>query len=159
MKFDDKRFNRLKIGCKKKINNFKRDIGIKEIIESVGLNYGIIYLDNILKYQDINIDWDDIKKLNDIGNPENNSFTINGKNYELSPTTLRYVQFSLDILKHMKNKNIKEVDIVEIGGGYGGQACLLYLLADTVKINSYTILDLPEVNILQNKFNHHYKIK
>lgn len=150
----DHRYNKFCKECSKitsyNISNFKGNEYIQSIVENVSKNFGDMYLKNILQYENIN--WDNIKKLNDLGNSKNYTFTINNLNYELSPTTLRYVQFTLDILKHMKNKNIEEVDIVEIGGGYGAQSCFLYLLADSIKINSYTILDLSEVNNLQKHY-------
>ena len=52
----------------------------------------------------------------------------------------------------MRVKNLQEIDVVEIGGGYGAQACIIYLLSKDIKINSYTILDLPEVNNFQKHF-------
>ena len=75
--------------------------------------------------------------------------------YLLSPKALCYIKFTFDILSHIcEETNLKEIDVVEIGGGYGCQGILLYIMAKhfDIKVNSYTIIDLPEVNVLQRAF-------
>jgi hypothetical protein len=71
-------------------------------------------------------------------------FSYNGVN--LSPTTLRYIK----ILQDLKNifGDLK-LDIVEVGGGYGGQCKIIH---DYIKPRSYTIVDLPDVLQLQKKY-------
>ena len=44
------------------------------------------------------------------------------------------------------NKNSEQRSIVEIGGGYGGLACLNMLHNDNIK---YTLVDLPEASAIQ----------
>lgn len=46
--------------------------------------------------------------------------------------------------------------IIEIGGGYGGQA---KAICDRFKVRTYTIIDLPEVCELQRRFLHGYNIR
>lgn len=153
---NDNRYNNLKRSCKmindNNIKNFKKNPHLIGIVENVSKKYGDDYLKNIIENFGADIDWDLIKKFNDLGDPKNLQFKIKEKYYYLSPTTLRYVQFTLEILEHMRVKNLQEVEVVEIGGGYGAQACMLYLLSKDINIKSYTILDLPEVNNLQNRF-------
>ena len=43
-----------------------------------------------------------------------------------SPTNLRYIYQSMLILKFMKEKLLNNVNVIEIGGGYGG-LCFFYL--------------------------------
>ncbi len=62
---------------------------------------------------------------------------------------------SLLILTHIKeNILLSSVDIIEIGGGYGGLCFFLHKMAPLldIKISSYTIFDLPEVIQLQEKY-------
>jgi hypothetical protein len=137
------------------IHNFKQQGEIIGIIENVNKTFGELYLQNIQKYQEnTQIDWSIIKKINDIGSPKMEIFEINNQQIQLSPTTLRYVQYSLDILTYMKNTQMNNIDVVEVGGGYGFQSVLLYEFAKyfSITITSYTIVDLPEANNMQNQF-------
>ena len=63
----------------------------------------------------------------------------------ISPSTLRYIK----ILSDLSQFNLEDIDIVEIGGGYGGQYTVLRQYA---KPKSYTFVDLPEVLKLQKKY-------
>lgn len=138
------------------INYFKQNIEIIGVIETVFKIFGDAYLINIMKYDESKyIDWKKIKILNDIGTPKQEKFIINNEEIMLSPTTLRYIQFSFDMLSYAKNiLNLNSLNVVEIGGGYGFQSVLLYELSDLfkIKIDKYTIIDLPETNNLQKHF-------
>jgi len=73
---------------------------------------------------------------------------------ECSPTNFRYMLHSFMILKFIKKNNLNDLNFIEIGGGYGGLAFYISNLADifSININSYSIFDLSEVSILQNKY-------
>jgi putative sugar O-methyltransferase len=65
----------------------------------------------------------------------------------ISPTTLRYIKVLSDIIDlfgNLENKNI-----IEMGGGYGGQCRVISCLFN---YKSYTIVDLPEVCPLINRY-------
>lgn len=68
-----------------------------------------------------------------------------------SPTCLRYLYYSLAILKQTADP---ELNIIEIGGGYGGLCLFIHRLAPLFgkTIKNYTIFDLPEVAQLQNRY-------
>jgi hypothetical protein len=67
---------------------------------------------------------------------------------EITPNASRYIYHALLIHKYIKEKyNGKTIDIVEIGGGYGGLSYWLQLIVNT--IHSYTIVDLPAACQLQ----------
>jgi hypothetical protein len=138
------------------IMDFKKNREIMGIIENVNIEFGNLYLKNIMKYKESeSINWENIKKFNDTGNPSLRSFLINNNEILLSPTTLRYIQFSLDMLSYIKNDlNLSNVDIVEVGGGYGFQCILFFELAQLFSINvdSYTIIDLPEAGNMQLQY-------
>ena len=73
---------------------------------------------------------------------------------ECSPSNLRYILHSLLVLEYLKSMSMKNIDIVEIGGGYGGLAFFINRLAPLVnlKINSYTVFDLLEATQLTKKY-------
>jgi putative sugar O-methyltransferase len=67
---------------------------------------------------------------------------------------LEHLYAALRIIEYFKllgvNKN-KKINIIEIGGGYGGLCKLLIDLLED-KINNYTIVDLPLINTIQYYF-------
>lgn len=71
-----------------------------------------------------------------------------------SPSNLRYIYHSFLILSNIQKNKLYDVDIVEIGGGYGGLCFFIHNLAKlfNIKIKSYTIFDLKEVSILQKRY-------
>ena len=82
-------------------------------------------------------------------------YLLNGLNEKISPTTLRYVLAGIKTLCHIKfNLLLNNVDIIEIGAGYGGQCRILFLLCSIFKINitSYKIFDLEHPLLLQQKY-------
>ena len=140
------------------ITHFRKNNYFRSIVESVSSQFGLKYFNNIntnyLEYV-LKMDWDKIELLGNIGNPYNLEYVFNGKKYKLSPTILRYVQFTFDTLSHIKNNTkITDLNIVEVGGGFGFQSILLYELAYLfdLKVSKYTILDLKPVCNLQNTF-------
>lgn len=84
------------------------------------------------------------RKIDSLGAPWTFDYPVFG---HFSPYTLRYVSIlgqMADLLGSFDNKRI-----VEIGGGYGGQ-CIA--IKTVYKPASYTIIDLPETNMLQRRF-------
>lgn len=63
----------------------------------------------------------------------------------ISPSSLKYGYVLYDILK----KKIKTDTIIEVGGGYGGQALTIQSFLPSVQ---YLIFDIPEAVALQNKY-------
>jgi hypothetical protein len=97
---------------------------------------------------------EDIKEfctLNDsVGGPELCEFS---QGVTTSCGSLRYVGHAILILNHF-SKFSNKIDVVEIGGGYGGLAAAVYFFAPklNMKVNSYTIIDLPSPLKLQAKY-------
>ena len=54
----------------------------------------------------------------------------------------------------MKKQKLNNIDIIEIGGGYGGLAFFMSKMSKlfNIKINSYTIFDLPDASKLQKVY-------
>jgi len=140
------------------IYNFRKNNYFRSIVETVSPHFGMLYFNNINnKYSKYisNIDWKTIEVLANVGSPYNQQYIFNNNKYSLSPTILRYIQFTLDTLTHIKNNTpLTELNIVEIGGGFGFQGILLYEFAHLfdLKVSNYTIVDLKSVCNLQNTF-------
>jgi hypothetical protein len=66
---------------------------------------------------------------------------------EVSPYTLRYLKIAYDLRSLFGS--LDGLDIVELGGGFGGQCAVLTRL---FKWRSYTLIDLPEVLLLAEKY-------
>tara|TARA_B100001564_G_C20600183_1_gene652323 strand:+ start:189 stop:1004 length:816 start_codon:yes stop_codon:yes gene_type:complete len=88
--------------------------------------------------------------VKNVGNPRLLQF----EDSELSPTILRYINVSLDLVKKFPKNQFE--NIVEIGAGYGGQALILDKFYN---IKNYTLIDLPQVNKLIEKFFSHHSPK
>lgn len=131
-------------------NVFKTIPQYTTILEHVDYNLGKEYVDIVLNdYSDellkkILDNLENIKQNDIHGSPLKYNYPVLGL---ISPTTVRYIKVLLDILSLKCDLNDKKV--VEIGGGYGGQALIL---SKFFNFKSYTILDLESVNKLQNKY-------
>jgi len=64
-------------------------------------------------------------------------FDINGKSY--STSLLWHARFFIGIWRGLENQ--KNIDVLEVGGGFGG---LARLMLRTGNVNKYVIVDLPE---------------
>ena len=116
--------------------NFKRDPIYTEFLEHVSIFQGDAYLKEALNQ---NPEWFSLLpqfQKNDLhGNPVTHSYPGMGV---FSPTTLRYIKVASDLKKHFGS--LDNFNIVEIGGGYGGQCVVL---KELFNIKNYTIIDLP----------------
>jgi putative sugar O-methyltransferase len=114
------------------------------ILEHVGEAGGKKHYDMIKQNNPkLLIDYPNVWSNDSVGSP--NVVTIEGR--QVSPTTLRY----LNVLSELMNcfGSLDGLKIVEIGGGYGGQRKIIY---DVFSVEDYTIIDLPEVSILQSRY-------
>ena len=131
------------------ISNFKRDASYTYMLEHVSKGQGDQYLYFIKSMT--NITEDEIKEfcmINDsVGNPIRSDFGL----VVASPSSLRYILHSYLIIKHLLSLNLPSIDIVEVGGGYGGLCLAIHHFSKkyNIKINSYTIIDLPSISKLQ----------
>ena len=111
-------------------NNFKNQSDFTSILEHVSFEQGLKYIDEIKKYEWKSLPWNKFLENDKLGNPNvfnylNQLNNITLSNFNISPTTLRYICFGLHIVKYIKHLGKKELNIVEIGGGYGGQCKIL----------------------------------
>lgn len=144
--------------------NFKKNFHYNGVLEHVNENIGYDYLNIIkTKFKNMYNEYESLFKkicfFNDIyGKP----IKCNFNNFiECSPTNLRYLLHSLLILEFIKKTNINNIDFIEIGGGYGGLCFFIYKIAHIfgIKINSYTIFDLPDIINLQERYLNALNIK
>ena len=79
-----------------------------------------------------------------LGSPQRANYGPHG---EFSPTTLRYVKVLADL--RMLFGPLDGFDIIEIGGGFGGQALVC---SRSAQLSSYTLVDLQEAAALQRSY-------
>lgn len=129
------------------VDNFRKDDGYRKILEGGGLDVFNYFLGAIRDHDLSDQFFSNLEyfRANDqYGNPDLYNDNEIGK---FSPTTLKYALNVLNILEAFEKDKIKRV--VEIGGGYGGMAVILSHFLD---LESYTLVDLPECNILTEKY-------
>lgn len=126
-------------------DNFKRDRAYRVILEHATYEGGLILVDQMKNPEVITPEQLENAKKNDLyGNAELHEYENFGS---ISPSTIRYIKNSLDILNFF---DVNDIDnIVEIGGGYGG---LCRVLSSFIDFENYVIIDLPEVNGLSEKY-------
>jgi len=134
------------------LGNFKSDAEYRSVLEHVTPSEGSEYLKLIASKTDITLsEIIEFCKLNDsIGNPIKNEYD----GLLCSPSNLRYIFHTFLILNHIKSLNLSKLDIVEVGGGYGGLCLAIHYFAKkyNIIINSYTIIDLTEAIVVQKMF-------
>ena len=143
-----------KEACRKAVANpeyfrtFKRQAAYRSVLEHVDFDLGIKYLNIIrAKYPHLLIDFEQFRENDDVGSPITHPFNINGKTIQVSPTTIRYVKVLGDLEANFDLDKVTQ--IIEIGGGYGGQAFVLNRVYPHIR---YRIYDLPEVADLINEY-------
>jgi hypothetical protein len=128
------------------------------ILEHVNVQQGIQYLDIIQSRTSIS-EKDIIAfcTLNDkVGSPQKHTFILkSGETCVASPTSLRYIFHAFLILNYFTSCTKEEsINIVEVGGGYGGLCLALSFFSTyfSIKIQSYSIIDLIDITQLQQKY-------
>lgn len=128
--------------------NFKSNPDYTWVLEHVSAQQGKEYLDALSPLNSRLISMLDIFATNDnIGNPAKANYKFGGRTISISPTTLRYVKVLNDLI--IIFGNLTDMDIVEIGSGYGGQC---KVINDFCGFKSYTLIDLPEPLSLAGKY-------
>jgi hypothetical protein len=136
------------------LSSFKSHPNYTYMLEHVGFVQGQQYKQYI--EHDTKFSQEDIRAfcaMNDsIGRPTQYSYD---SDLTCSPTSLRYIWQAYIILTYFKHL-AKEtaIDIVEVGGGYGGLCLAIHTFAPQfqLSIRSYTILDLDAPNRLQEAY-------
>lgn len=133
---------------------FKSDPAYREILEHCSLHFGRIYYD-ILRTQ-YKLSDDTIFQfcaLNDrVGNPVR--YSIGTLEQPVSPASLLYLQHAMRTIDHMQSLSLDQVDIVEVGCGYGGFVLALSYVSKlrNLAIRSYACVDLDDPLQLQSLY-------
>lgn len=136
------------------LTGFKSHPSYVYMLEHVSPELGHEYLECILKNTSITTsEIEEFCVINDsVGEPRKINYNFK---FLVSPSNLRYVYQAHLILTHVKTiHDTRSVDIVEIGGGYGGLCLAVHHFSAKygVKINSYTICDLTNIICLQRMY-------
>lgn len=124
---------------------FKSHDDYTPMLEHVTDSQGYEYLNVIKDRNPQLIDLIDKFKNNDkYGSPNTYEYNKIGR---ISPTTLRYIKVLSDLIDLFDS--VENENIIELGGGYGGQC---FIISCLFNYNSYTIVDLPEVTPLINRY-------
>lgn len=140
-------------------SNFKSNPDYNYMLEHVDFNTGMSILNVLIN--ELKIDEKIIsrivKKNDEVGNPIKYKYT---DDIVCSPTSIRYIYHAHIILDYMKKLKLNNINIVEIGGGYGGLCLCIYNMKElyNVEIKSYTIIDLNEVHKLQREYLKYHNI-
>lgn len=130
--------------------NFKREPVYRDILEHVTPEQGAEYLRIISANQNLKLNpetWNKILINDRVGNPFVINYKFENGSLTCSPTTLRYLKVASDIFELFDVSRIRSV--AEIGIGYAGQC---RILTNLLPIQQYTLVDLPEVLLLAEKF-------
>lgn len=117
---------------------FKSNNDYRFVLEHVSYDLGLEYLKDIELSEEL---WGKVLSNDSIGNPYKYEYDLSIGKRQISPTTLRYIKYAMTILSLNKKK---ELNIVEIGGGYGGLCKIILDLSEMYEVNvlSYSIYDL-----------------
>jgi hypothetical protein len=134
------------------ISNFKNHPSYTYMLEHVTKDQADEYIHYIIKKTAITfLAIQEFCIINDyIGNPNKFDFGF----IRCSSTNLRYIFHAHLILKYVQKLNLPSVDILELGGGYGGLCLALhhFSVKYKIKINSYGIIDLANITRLQKMY-------
>ena len=136
------------------MENWKKHPNVFNMLEHLPEWIGKQYLEKLIVDDKIEISLiQEISNINDVDGSNCIEFEINNQKVKISPTTIRYLSHSVDILNLLKKNNVSDIEIVEIGAGYGGLVLIINYLSRkqkyNLKIKKYYIYDLPSVQNLQ----------
>jgi putative sugar O-methyltransferase len=133
------------LSSEKEFATFKQNLDYQLVLEHVSREQGADYLALLEKdAPDLLARIDDFRRNDWIGSPTVFAYPGIGT---VSPTTLRYMKVASDLRRLFGS--LDGAEVVEIGGGYGGQL----LVADQLfALRLYTIFDLPPVLRLIRKY-------
>jgi hypothetical protein len=133
-------------------STFKKRPAYTYVLEHVSEALGYAYLEEIKKEFPYLLQHIERFATNDdIGKPK--TYYIEELGMKISPTTLRYVKVLGDLMNLFGR--LDNMDIIEIGGGYGGQYKIIH---DIARPKSYTLVDLSKALGLSKKYLERYNI-
>jgi len=132
---------------RKEFSMFKRQARYRDILEHTSVAHGQAYVSHIQLLAPHLFRYIGQFKMNDnLGGP----VIIHDYGIDvgwITPSTLRYMAVLADL--YYIFGDLTNFDILEIGGGYGGEALTIQTVYD---VRSYLIIDLPEVLALISRY-------
>lgn len=133
---------------------FKSDTGYREVLEHVTPNQGARLLEWALSAEPRlrHVSLAKLATRNDsLGQPVTAEYPGYG---EFSPSNWRYLAHAVHLWHHIESLGLRQVDVVELGGGYGGLALWGRGIAHLYRtlIRRYTVVDLFEASALQRRY-------
>lgn len=133
---------------------FKSQEDYKQVLEHLTKGIGENHLRLIEKNNPDLLYIHDFFKNDLIGTPTLEELvTREGEVIKCSPTTLQYISVLCNLIDLYGG--LSSFNIVEVGGGYGGQC---KIINDFNRVESYTIVDLEEAGALQEKYLTYFNI-
>ncbi|MCL2717307.1 MAG: putative sugar O-methyltransferase [Lachnospiraceae bacterium] len=130
-------------------DSFRKNEIYNVVLEHLTESIGNEYLEIILSRDTFDeITWELFKQNDLYGSPLCFNYTKIGI---ISPTTLRYIKVLQDLI--IKFGSLEDMDICEIGIGYGGQC---RIIASYFNVKSYTLVDLSQVIALAKTYLNKY---
>lgn len=132
-----------------KFNVFKQDRNYREILEHTDPGIASQYANYILESK---FNFDKIEAIKSNDEQGGALVLFYGEPFgSISPSTLRYLKVLVELEEMFGS--LDNMNIAEIGVGYGGQCKLIY---DYFKPTSYTLIDLPEPLALSERYHRKY---
>ena len=135
----------------KKFMEWRKSPACIKIVETVSYKQGLA-LEKIIKssYPNLLPFCEKICLEDKIGSPISCKYSIGS----CSPTILRYLKVAGDLQKEFGD--LTKLNIIEIGGGFGGQC---KILNDVAGFASYSIIDLPECMPYIDRYLKYFGVK
>jgi hypothetical protein len=132
--------------------DFRRNRIYRGEVETVDYSLGLILAHEIReKYSNLLCYCRKICIEDEVGYPLSYTYSHIGR---ISPTVLRYIKVVGDLQREFGD--LKNFNIVEIGGGFGGQCKIIH---DIGGFKHYSIIDIPECIDLMKKYLSLFSIK
>lgn len=125
---------------------FKSHQHYNEILEHVSSKIAHNYYENVLIDNPWLLDIKSIYENDLLGGPD--YFPTFGK-IKCSPSTMQYIGVLSNLIKLVNPDTLADSNIIEIGGGYGGQC---KVIDSAFEFLNYHIVDLEEPSLLQEKY-------
>ena len=125
-------------------SDFKNNLFYLSVVGMSDDKQAEIWLNKIRECPDIFSKLDVFSRNDIIGNP---SLWTSSDGITISPNTLHYINTLREISESFEFEG--PINVLELGVGYGG---LCYILSNFYNINSYCLVDLPDVQTFAAKY-------
>lgn len=132
------------------LDSWKKEKAIRDMIEHESDEAARVYIEYLLQF----MTHDEIQQLAKLNDLYGDSTIKTILNINTSTNSIRYIRHSYDLCTYIKNKNLNSINIIEIGGGYGGMALIMSEMIKKFNLNvtKYIIYDLKNVGHLQKYY-------